>query len=43
MRLIGLNINIEVMTKNIRNLLRLEELGQFLRSIILFCQLDYLW
>ena len=31
------------MTKNIENLLKLEELGQFLLSIILFNQLDYSW
>lgn len=31
------------MTKKIENLLKLEELGQFLLSIILFNQLDYSW
>lgn len=31
------------MTKKISNLLKLEELGQFLFSIILFEQLDFAW
>lgn len=31
------------MTNKINNLLKLEELGQFLLSIILFTQLDYAW
>jgi len=31
------------MTKNMNNLLKLEELGQFLLSLILFNQLDYSW
>lgn len=31
------------MTKGMNNLLKLEELGQFLLSIILFSQLNYAW
>lgn len=31
------------MTNKMNNLLKLEELGQFILSIILFSQLDYFW
>ncbi|MGB0176501.1 MAG: DUF4260 family protein, partial [Owenweeksia sp.] len=31
------------MTKEMNTLLKLEEVGQFLLSIILFSQLDYAW
>lgn len=31
------------MTKGMNDLLKLEELGQFLLSILLFSQLDYVW
>jgi hypothetical protein len=31
------------MTKKMTTLIKLEELGQFLLSIVLFCQLDYQW
>src|SRR3546814_14561242 len=31
------------MSTNMNNLVKLEELGQFLLSIILFSQLDYVW
>jgi hypothetical protein len=31
------------MTKKMTMLIKLEELGQFLLSIVLFCQLDYQW
>lgn len=31
------------MTNSMNNLLKLEELGQFLLSILLFVQLDYAW